>query len=98
MKIELQALHLELTPALERHIECKINMAFSRLEPQITVILVRLSEEHIGDKTTGATCWLQVSIDTLGNVVVEDTQVEIYAAIDRAVQRARRSVKRVVAL
>ena len=98
MKVEIQSECQELNAALTDHIQRKVNMAFSRLEPRITEIVVRLSTARIAGNDARANCWLQVSIDTLGNVVVEDTQVDIFAAIDRAVQRAHRSVTRILAL
>lgn len=97
MQIEMQALSFSLTKAIRDHIEQRVNSAMSSLDENINRVVVTLSNvtgHRIGiDKR----CHIQVKLHALEDVVIEDIEWNLYFAINRAVDRARRKVSRKLA-
>jgi len=98
MQIEMQAHSFSLTKAIRDHIEQRINCALSSLHENINRVVVKLSNvnsHHIGiDKR----CQIQVILSSQEDVVIEDIEWNLYFAINRAADRARRKVTRKLAL
>jgi len=95
MKADIQSRGLELTEKLKVQIERKLQFAFHQLEPQISAISICISKLEGG---VGMNCRLRISILSMEDIVIEDTQSTAYVAIDRAMKRASRSVARKIAL
>ena len=94
MKILIQSHHFELTQGIKDHIQRKLQFAFSRMERHITVLSVCLSDVNGPKGGPDKRCRLHVCLANMENVVVRDTQTDLYCAIDRAMHRASRSVAR----
>ena len=59
-------------------------------------VVIRLSDINGPRGGADKRCHIQVALVGIADVVVEDTEVDMYAAIDRAIDRARRTVVRKV--
>jgi len=94
MQIDIQARNFSLTQALRSHIERRLAFALSTRDEHIQRILVRLSDINGPRGGEDKCCHIQVVLPHLADVVIEDTEVDMYVAIDRAIDRAGRTVGR----
>lgn len=94
MQIDIQSRNFPLTSALQGHIERRLGFALSTRDEHILRIVVRLSDINGPRGGADKCCHIQVILSHLPDVVVEDTELDIYAAIDRAADRAGRTVGR----
>lgn len=94
MQIEIQARNFPLTQAMRGHVERRLGYALSTRYEHIERILVRLSDINGPRGGNDKCCHIQVILPQLADVVVEDTESNLYAAIDRAADRVSRTVAR----
>ena len=94
MQIEIQARNFPLSKALRNHIERRLAFAVSTWSEHIQRILVRLSDTNGPRGGIDKCCHIQVILKHQNDVVIEDTEVDLYVAIDRAAGRAARTVSR----
>ncbi len=97
MLIDIQARDFSLTPALRSHVRRRLGFALSKCDDRIHRVLVRLSDINGPRGGNDKCCQLQVVMPGLADVVVADTQANLYVAIDRAAGRASRVVARKLA-
>lgn len=94
MQIEIQARNFSLTQALRNHVERRLDFALSIHHEHIQRIAVRLSDINGPRGGNDKCCQIQVVLPQLTDVIVEDTESNLYTAIDRAADRASRTVAR----
>lgn len=94
MQIEIQARNFSLTDSLREYIERRLGFALSTRDEHILRIAVRLSDINGPRGGADKCCQIQVVLPHLPDVVIEDTEVDLYTAIDRAADRAGRTVGR----
>lgn len=94
MQIDIQSRNFPLTSALQEHVERRLGFALSTRDEHILRIVVRLSDINGPRGGADKCCHIQVILPHLPDVVIEDTEVDLYAAIDRAADRAGRTVGR----
>jgi ribosomal subunit interface protein len=94
MQIDIQARNFSLTNALRGHVERRLGFALSSRNDQIQRVMVRLSDINGPRGGEDKCCHIQVVLPQLSDVVIEDTEVDMYTAIDRAADRAGRTVGR----
>ena len=94
MQIEIQARNFSLTPAMRGHVKRRLGFALSSRYEHIERILVRLSDINGPRGGNDKCCHIQVVLPQLADVVIEDTESNLYVAIDRAADRASRTVAR----
>ena len=97
MQIDIQARDFSLTKALRNHVERRLGFALSTRYDRIKCILVRLSDINGPRGGNDKCCQLHVVLTGQADVIIEDTQANLYAAIDRAADRASRAVTRKLA-
>ena len=88
MQIDIQSRHFTLTDALRNHTKRCLGFALSTKGNHIRHVTVRLSDISGPKGGTDKCCLIQVVFAHLPNVVIEDTETDLYAAIDRAADRA----------
>jgi len=93
MEIEIQARNFSLTRAMRAHIERRLGFALSTCYRHVRRILVRLSDINGPRGGSDKRCQLEVMLPGQA-VVVEDTEADLYVAINRAASRAGRTVMR----
>jgi len=94
MQIDIQARHFTLTDALRSHAEHRIRLALTCCDDHIQRIMVRLSDINGPRGGVDKHCHIQVVIAGLPDVVIEDTEADMYVAINRATDRAGRTLVR----
>ncbi len=94
MQIDIRARDFSMTDALRRHAERRLRLALGRCDAHVQRVLMRLSDTNGPRGGSDKRCHLQVLMAGLPDVVVEDTESDLYVAIDRAADRARRTVVR----
>jgi ribosomal subunit interface protein len=94
MQIEIQARKFSATRAMRAHIERRLGFALSSCYRHVKRILVRLSDINGPRGGNDKRCHIEVILPGQAAVVVEDTEADLYVAIDRAASRASRTVKR----
>ncbi|PLW70706.1 HPF/RaiA family ribosome-associated protein [Pseudohalioglobus lutimaris] len=94
MNIDIQARDFELTDALAQHVRRRLDFALSPRYEQIQQIQVRLGDVNGPRGGKDKCCHLYIVLPRMQDVVVEDTEVDMYVAINRAIDRAGRSVSR----
>ncbi|MGK0440829.1 MAG: ribosomal subunit interface protein [Pseudohongiellaceae bacterium] len=94
MQINIHARNFILTDAIRTYITRRLAYALSSRDEHIQRINVRLSDINGPRGGADKRFQIQVVLDQLSDVVIEDTEVDLYVAIDRAVDRASRTVDR----
>lgn len=97
MQIDIQARNFSLTDALREYIQRRLGFALSIRDEHIQRVLVRLSDINGPRGGRDKCCQVQVVLPQLADVVIEDTELDMYVAIDRATDRAGRTVGRKLA-
>jgi len=96
MQIDIQSRGFSLTDALLSHVRRRLVSAMSYCSGHVNRVVIRLSDINGPRGGADKRCHIQVVLAGIPDVVVEDTKVDLYDAIDRATDRARRSVFRKV--
>ncbi|MGD8926796.1 MAG: HPF/RaiA family ribosome-associated protein [Thioalkalispiraceae bacterium] len=94
MQIEIQTRDFALAEALGAYIEQRINFALSSRYDQIKRIQVRLLDINGPRGGIDKRCQIHITLPRLRDIVIEDTEQDLYVAIDRATDRAARTVHR----
>ncbi len=94
MQIDIQARQFTLTEALRSHAERRLRFALTCCDEHIQRIAIKLSDINGPRGGADKRCHLQIVLNGLPDVVIEDIEADMYVAIDRAVDRAGRSVVR----
>lgn len=94
MQLDIQARDFTLTEALRAHTRRRLHLALARVEDPILRVVVRLSDINGPRGGADKRCHIQVVLERLSDVIIEDTQRDLYAAIDRAAERVGHTVAR----
>jgi putative sigma-54 modulation protein len=94
MRIDIQARGFELTAGLCAHTVRRLHFAFSWASGGVRRIIVRLSDINGPRGGNDKRCRIQIPLAGSQHVVIEDTEADLYVAIDCAAERAERTVAR----
>lgn len=94
MHIDIQARNFTLTDALHSYIERRLGFVLSSRDEHIQRVLVRVSDINGPRGGADKCCQIQVILSHVPNVIIKDTETDLYVAIDRAADRAGRTVGR----
>ncbi len=94
MQIDIQARNFSLTDALRNHAERRLRFALTCCDEHIQRVVMRLSDINGPRGGADKRCHLQVVLAGLPDVVIEDIEADLYVAIDRATDRAGRTLVR----
>ncbi len=94
MKILIKASNFSMTDALQSHAERRLRFALTFCDIYIQWIIMRLSDTNGPRGGVDKCCRVQVVLEGLPDVVVSDIEADMYVAIDRAANRAGRTVRR----
>ncbi len=96
MQIDIQARRFTLTDALRSHAERRLRLALTCCDDHIQRIIMRLSDINGPRGGVNKHCHLQVILAGLPDIIIEDTEADMYVAINRASDRAGRTLVRKV--
>ena len=94
MQLDMQALGFPLTEALRERVRRRMEFTLGARGEHIQRVTVRLSDINGPRGGKDMCCQIQVVLSQMHDVVIKDTQTDLYVAIDRAFSRAGRSVAR----
>ena len=94
MQINIQARNFSLSKSLRSHVKRRLGFALNTIDDHIQRVMVRLSDINGPRGGADKRCHIQVVLPNLPDVVIEDTEVDLYAAINRAADRVSRTVAR----
>ena len=94
MRIDIQANGFELTDALRQHTERRLQFALSWAGNDVRKIVVRLSDINGPRGGKDKRCAIHIPIPRAQDVLIEDTESDLYVAIDRAIDRVERTLAR----
>ncbi len=94
MQIVTHAQGFPMTDTLDEHVRVRLHFALDRIGDRIRRVEVRMSDINGPRGGADKRCQVQVHLDAMPDVVIEDTHTDLYAAIDRAADRASRAVVR----
>jgi len=94
MQINIQTQDFALTDSLRNHVERRLYFALSCCDDHIQHVGVRLSEINGPRGGADKCCDLHIIMFGLPEVMIKDIETDLYLAIDRATDRAGRTVIR----
>jgi putative sigma-54 modulation protein len=92
-KIEIQQRNIEITDVLRTHVKDRLGLALGRFADRIGRVIVRFSQADHDQGRADMRCQIEVGLRPW-SVDVEDTDADLFAAVNHAADRASRSVAR----
>lgn len=97
MNINIQTKGFILTEAIRDYVERHVKFALAHVNDRIRQVHVRLYDINGPRGGEDKCCQIQVSLNGAQTVLAQDTESDLYFAIDRAARRVWRAVTRRVA-
>lgn len=94
VRIQIRERNVEISDRLRTHIERKLGFELARFGQRIARVIVRFSEAQ-GDRSADKRCQIHVGLKSR-SARVEDTDADLFVAVDRAAERLSRSVAHVL--
>lgn len=94
MRITIQSQGFVMTAALQAYVEQRLKTALGWTGSRLRKLAVSLSDINGPRGGVDKRCKIQVQLAGAKAVVIEDTEADMYAAIDRAAERADRALVR----
>lgn len=94
MQIVIQSSGIDVTAALRQHVERRLHFALDWAHYHVRKISIRLFDLNGPRGGEDKRCRIQFAVPGRLEVVVEDTEADLYVAIDRAADRAGRTLAR----
>ena len=92
MRIDIKGSGFPLTASLISHAERRLRFALARRLDRIVRVAVLVGDNNGPRGGTDKFCRIRILLKHAPEVLIEETGVELYAVIDRAAERAGRSV------
>jgi ribosome-associated translation inhibitor RaiA len=92
MMIRTRALDFPLTPSIRERVESRIKSAVKPVGDRVIVVTARLEDVNASRGGIDKRCRFVAGLRKTGIVAAEATDIDLYAAIDRAAARLRRAV------
>jgi ribosome hibernation promoting factor len=94
MRVEIRSKDLHLAEALRVHLERRLLFALGRFDGRIRRVTVRLADVNGPRGGVDKRCHVSLMLSPGGNVVLEEKNADLVAAIDRAADRLGHAVAR----
>ncbi len=94
--IDVQARNFTLTDAIETHTREKLEHMTNNFGDRILKITVHMSDDNGPKGGIDKHCHIHVDMKKLPTVVIEDSEDNLYTAIDNACHRAERAVRKTI--
>ena len=92
MQIDIQSRGFSLTNSLMDYAQQRVKLSMAYCCSHVSRIVIRLSDINGPRGGPDKRCNIQVVLEGMPDVVVHNTEINLYDAIDRAVDRTRRAV------
>jgi putative sigma-54 modulation protein len=94
MQLDIQARGFALTDALRSYTVKRLRFALARNDNVVMRARIRLADINGPRGGVDKRCQIELALAGQANMVVEDTETDLYFAIDRACDRAMRTLTR----
>lgn len=94
VKIQIRERNVQVSEVLRTHVERRLAFALARYGQRIARVIVRFSDTD-GERADDKRCQIHVGLRSR-SARVEDTDTDLFAAVDRAADRLGRSVAHVL--
>jgi len=94
MQIDIQSQGFTLTDGLRDYVMKRLAYGLNHGDQSITRVVVRLSDINGPRGGADQRCFIEVRLKGAPTVVIEDLEADLYLAIDRAAERAGRTLAR----
>lgn len=94
MQIEIHTQDVLLTEGLRDQVERRFQFAMNRFRDHVLCITVRLSSLNGPRGSEDKHCRVQLQLRDLPEIVIKDTEANLYVAVDRAAGRSGRTLGR----
>ena len=96
MKIQIAKRNVDVNEALRAHVARRLAFALGRFGDRIGRVIVRFSDINGHRGGVDKRCQIDVDLLPVRAVRAEDTDADLFAAVDRAADRAARSIARAI--
>lgn len=94
MKVEIRTYDLELTEDLQAHAEKRLRFGLDWARHDVHKVMLRFSDINGSRGGNDKLCQLRIPLSGMRDVVIEHTDADLRIAIDRAIDRAARTLER----
>ncbi|MEQ1600974.1 MAG: HPF/RaiA family ribosome-associated protein [Methylophilaceae bacterium] len=94
MQLDIQTNGFSLTDGIRDYTKRRMQFALNRNDKYITRVQVRLADINGPRGGVDKRCQIDVSLASHNDIVIEDTETNLYVAIDRASERCSRTLTR----
>jgi len=94
MHVDIQSQGFTLTPALRAYAERRLRLALGATGPKVLRVAVRLSDDNGPRGGEDMRCLVRIAVAGVPDIVIDDAESDLYIAIDRATDRAGRTLVR----
>jgi putative sigma-54 modulation protein len=92
MQVELRIWDTTRRDVLRAYVERRLRFGLSRFGNRIGRVVVRIGRHNGAEGASETSCHIEVRLAPLGSVTVKERGTDLFAAIDRAVERIERLV------
>lgn len=96
MQIQVRSKNLYVPAEVRGYVERRVHFALGRFEQKVQSVMVRLEDVNGSRRGIDQQCRIHVKGIPSLNIVAEQTEGNIYAAINGAAERAARAVRKTV--
>ncbi len=94
MRTAIQVRNSDLTDELREHVEHRLAFALSQFPEHIRGVVAVLSDVNGPKGGIDKRCSLRVRLNGGADIVIEETEADFHVAVDRAADRAKRTLGR----
>jgi ribosomal subunit interface protein len=94
MQIDIQTNGFSLTDGIRNYTKQRMQFALNRNDKYVTKVKVRLADINGPRGGVDKRCQIDISLAGHNDIVIEDTETNLYVAIDRASDRCARTLTR----
>ena len=94
MQIDIQARGFSLTEGLRNRAERRMRFALGSTSGRVRNLVVRLTDENGPRGGVDKRCMIRANLPGVPPVIIEQQEADLYVAIDRAADRAARTLSR----
>lgn len=94
MQMHVLTGNLPNSEAIDRHAHRRLMFALGRFAARVSAVRVRLGDINGPRGGIDKRCAVECDLGALGSVMIEETDTDLYTAIDRASHRAKVAVRR----
>jgi len=94
MQIQIHSDDFDLTEGLREHIVKRLGYSLNHGRDVISRVVVRLADVNGPRGGVDKCCGIEVRVKGASTIAIDDTQADLYVAIDRAAERTGRTLDR----